>query len=299
MTRWLSILVVLVLAPACAEKQPGARAGAGGPTTPGAQASDAAARRALRGQGLAAYDRKDWAACAEKLEQAEDWYDAACCRAQQGDVDRAFAALRRAVDGGFRDVSHMQRDPDLEPLHADARWSSLVAAARINADSYRRTVNAELMRLFEEDQADRRGGFDSIDWSVVSKRDEEREKRVDEILAAGGAKVSDDYYHAAMVYQHGTTPRQAARAHELALKAVELDPNNDKARWLAAASEDRRLMYEKKPQRYGTQYTRKDGVWVLWDVEPSVTDEERARWNVPPLAEAMERAKRMNAPRGP
>jgi hypothetical protein len=288
MTRGLSIAFVALLAAACAPK---------GPKQPADAKATAAERRALVKEGLAAYDQKDWARCYRKLEQAGSWYDAACCRSKQGDLDGAFAALERATDEGFREVSHMQSDPDLEPLRGDSRWQTTVAAAQTNADAYRKTVNAELVRLYEEDQADRRGGFESIDWSKVSVRDAEREKRVEEILAAGGAKVSDDYYHAAMIYQHGTTPEQAARAHELALKAVELDAKNERAKWLAAASEDRRLMYEKRPQKYGTQYTKKDGTWVLWDVDPSVTDEERAEWNVPPLAEAIERANQMNASR--
>jgi hypothetical protein len=136
---------------------------------------------------------------------------------------------------------------------------------------------------------------DQIDWAAVTPRDQARRRRVDAIVAAGQAKVADDYYHAAMVYQHGDTPDDAGRAHDLALAAVKLDPGHDTARWLAAASLDRQLMYQGKPQRYGTQYKRLDGVWTLWDVDPTVTDDERAAWNVPPLASALARAAAMNA----
>jgi hypothetical protein len=38
----------------------------------------------------------------------------------------------------------------------------------------------------------------------------------------------------------------------------------------------------------------RDGKWVLWDVDASVTDAQREEWNVPPLAEARARAERMN-----
>jgi hypothetical protein len=45
-----------------------------------------------------------------------------------------------------------------------------------------------------------------------------------------------------------------------------------------------------RPQRYGTQFVP-DGVrHRLWDVEPGTTDEERAAWDVPPLAEQLRRA---------
>lgn len=37
-----------------------------------------------------------------------------------------------------------------------------------------------------------------------------------------------------------------------------------------------------------------DGKWILWEVDPSITDEERARWDVPPLAAAKARVKQMN-----
>ncbi len=66
------------------------------------------------------------------------------------------------------------------------------------------------------------------------------------------------------------------------------------ARWLAAAAKDRGLMRLGLPQRYGTQYNiADDGAWILWDVDPSTTDEERAAWNVPTLAENRARGERM------
>jgi hypothetical protein len=233
--------------------------------------------------------------CAAALERAEDWYNAACCNALAGQRDAAFASLWNAIDGGFRDGKHLAADTDLASLHDDARWKAAVDAVAAKEAAYRARINAELADIFAADQADRQGAYESIDWKVVTPRDEARRKRVDEIIAAGGAKVADDYYHAAMVFQHGAGLPEIQRAHQLARKAVELDAEHKSARWLAAASEDRALMYEKKPQRYGTQYTKRDGTWILWDVDPSVTDDERARWNVPPLAAARARADQMNA----
>jgi hypothetical protein len=49
-------------------------------------------------------------------------------------------------------------------------------------------------------------------------------------------------------------------------------------------------MYQGKPQKYGTNYVP-DGVRQrLWDVDPTTTDEERATWDVPPLAEQLRKA---------
>jgi hypothetical protein len=66
------------------------------------------------------------------------------------------------------------------------------------------------------------------------------------------------------------------------------------ARWLSAASYDRWQMYQGKPQKCGTNYIydgRKD---PLWDVDPETTDEERATWDIPPLAEQLRKAEAVN-----
>jgi hypothetical protein len=160
----------------------------------------------------------------------------------------------------------------------------------------RQAANAELQRIYEEDQADRAGGPTAeIDWAAVEKRDKARQERVHQILAEGGARTAADHFHAAMVFQHGDTDDEIAKAHELSLKAAELDPEHRAARWLAAASKDRLLMRQGKPQLYGTQFKKVDGKWVLHEVDPSVTDEERAKWGCPPLAEARKRVDVLNA----
>jgi hypothetical protein len=130
---------------------------------------------------------------------------------------------------------------------------------------------------------------------MVGKRDDERRKRVQEIVEKGGAREAADYIHASMVFQHGTTPEDYDRANRWAAKAVELDPDYPGARWLAAASKDRYLMWSGKPQLYGTQFKRDgNGPWYLWQVDPSITDEERAKWDVSPLARAKARVEALN-----
>ena len=62
------------------------------------------------------------------------------------------------------------------------------------------------------------------------------------------------------------------------------------ARWLAAATYDRWQMYQGKPQKYGTNYVYDGRRDRLWDVDPETTDEERAAWDVPPLAEQLRKA---------
>jgi hypothetical protein len=59
---------------------------------------------------------------------------------------------------------------------------------------------------------------------------------------------------------------------------------------MAAAAYDRWLMYQGRPQKYGTQFTTDGKSQRLWDVDPATTDEERAAWDVPPLAEQLRKA---------
>jgi hypothetical protein len=180
-------------------------------------------------------------------------------------------------------------------LLALAGLLALAAVANALEDSAAKD-NAELARLYSEDQKDREQGPNAnIDWPAVSKRDGERRERARQIVAQGGATTSTDYYNAAMIYQHGSEVPDYDEANRLAMKAVELDPTNKDARWLAAAAKDRSLMWQGKPQLYGTQFKKVDGRWILWEVDPTITDEERARWNVPPLQEQRKKLETLNA----
>ncbi|MBI3971752.1 MAG: hypothetical protein HY332_10735 [Chloroflexi bacterium] len=139
-----------------------------------------------------------------------------------------------------------------------------------------------LRALYEQDQADRREGRP---WPETVERDRARRQRVEEIIAAGGLHVAEDYYRAAMIFQHGEALAHFWRAHELAKQAVALGYR--KARWLAAATYDRWLMWQGQPQKYGIQSYRpaEDQPWELWKIDPATTDAERAEWEVKPLGE--------------
>ncbi|NYE58942.1 hypothetical protein FHW58_000094 [Duganella sp. 1224] len=137
------------------------------------------------------------------------------------------------------------------------------------------------------DTADR--APDKIDWTVVNANDAQRRQRVSEMLARGEIRTAEDYYHAAMIYQHGEKPKDFQLAHAFAVIASRLEPGQPAPKWLIAASWDRYLMWKKLPQWYGTQYqVSKDGVRSLYPVDPNaVTDADRAALHVPSLAEAM------------
>lgn len=154
--------------------------------------------------------------------------------------------------------------------------------------------NPELTALFRADQADRNPPPPLSEAQELIKRDVARRQRVVELLAQSGAQSSNDYYHAAMIFQHGRELDDYLQAQKLAEKAAALDPSNAKAKWLQAASHDRYLWRQGKAQRYGTQYRKKDGRWELLPVDPAFSDDERAALNCPPLAEALRRVEMMN-----
>lgn len=248
-----------------------------------------------------AYAQKDYARCGELYAQLGHdsknvslLYNAACCLALAGKTDAAFNALQEAMDDGWANTRQLRFDPDLSSLHHDSRWNRIIAASDANLAKRLGDSNRELWSITEEDQSDR--GTQTIDFKAVGERDRVRRKRVAEILAAGQVKTSIDYFNAALVMQHGNYPDEYKEAHDLAMRAVELDPANKDAKWLAAASEDRYLQCIGKPQIYGTQFRKVGDIWTLDPIdEKAVTDEERARWNVPPLAAAKKRAEAMNA----
>ena len=167
----------------------------------------------------------------------------------------------------------------------------LAAAPAFAAD------NAQLKQLFEADQADR-ASDKNVDWARLELRDRERQRTALALIQAGAVLTADDYYHAAMVFQHADNAEDNALAYALAVMAFRINPAHAKARWLAAAAWDRTLMRKNKPQWYGTQFVRdrKTGKWILYEIdEGAVTEEERMRYVGRPLSKAPEVLKQLNA----
>jgi hypothetical protein len=128
----------------------------------------------------------------------------------------------------------------------------------------------------------------------VLPRDREREARVKALYEAGEIRTGSDHYHAAMILQHGHEPEDFLLAHEFCV--VALAKGEPRARWLAAATEDRFLMKIGRPQRFGTQYRSSgpDDPVKLHEVGPGVTDGLRMELGVPTLEEARRREAEMD-----
>lgn len=88
---------------------------------------------------VAAFDR---AAASGKLDAGQH-YNHACVLALSGSADRAFEALRAAVESGYTDSAHMQQDPDLSSLRADPRFAALLQRAETLLKLDRRLYGAK------------------------------------------------------------------------------------------------------------------------------------------------------------
>lgn len=148
--------------------------------------------------------------------------------------------------------------------------------------------NEELRGMFLEDQADRAVSDErQIDWAVVGPRDRLRLGRVKSMFSENLLKTASDYYHAAMILQHGDAPGDFLLAHEFCVAAMVKGRNDRNVTWLAAASEDRFLMSIKRPQRFGTQFrSYGDRPMELYEVDAAVTDELRLVMGARTLAES-------------
>ena len=145
--------------------------------------------------------------------------------------------------------------------------------------------NEELKRLHDEDQSDRTPT--DVDWAIVSPRDRARLSRVKELYLQKRLQTASDYYHGAMILQHGDAPEDFLLAHEFCVLAISKGKNDKEARWLAASSEDRFLMNIGRPQRFGTQFhSEGNGPFRLYTVDSGVTDETRREMGVHSLADA-------------
>ena len=157
-------------------------------------------------------------------------------------------------------------------------------------------VSKTLQDLYEQDIEDRR----SRDWDKATPeeiqgiiaRDRQRRELAQKLLDEGEAKTASDYHYLALIFQHGDKIDDYKTAHECAKRAMEM--GDDGVKWLFAATEDRWLLSEGRPQKYGTQFINPEGKgWQLAEpIDPTITDEERAKYNVPSLAEARQKFKK-------
>jgi hypothetical protein len=105
---------------------------------------------------------------------------------------------------------------------------------------------------FVEDQDDINGPNGRVTEEKYLQRENARQATLRRMLAAGEIKTGDDFRDAAYIFQHSDTPDNCLFAHILAVEAV--FRGTTAARFIAAATLDRYLEFNKQPQVFGTQY---------------------------------------------
>lgn len=149
--------------------------------------------------------------------------------------------------------------------------------------------NSRMEELFKQDQRDRKGFPDTeLSWAEINERDESRREEVIAALRRGELRTAQDFYFAAVIYHHGQTADHYRLATSLAWIAASMEPDNKTYLWLTASTWHRLMVSRGKPQWYGVQPVIDDAGNIVGRHpidEDAVTDKERARFQVKPLAE--------------
>jgi hypothetical protein len=168
--------------------------------------------------------------------------------------------------------------------------------------------NAELKKLAQQDQAVRMlppEEAHKVDW-----HDDDHVQLVLEFLAKGTVQTPEDKYYAALILDHtpltfcegrvvAKSPYNFLLAHYLARQSFEA--GYKAAGILTAQTIDRYLSFTVGHQKYGTNtvYDQVTGKEELVPIDRSISDSERAKYGVPPLAELLKQLPEQKAGKKP
>ena len=135
-------------------------------------------------------------------------------------------------------------------------------------------INIELEKLYYEDKKEREEFNDSKEsLKTLEKHDRLRLQKVKRLLPYVDTAEIWNCHYLAYLLIHGETTEDYQLAHEYAKKAVDMGSSITK--WLYAATLDRWLVSQGKPQKFGTQYKILDGKKELFPVDKNTSDQER------------------------
>ncbi len=236
----------------------------------------------------------------------KDRYNAACSWALAGVVDSAFFQLDRIVTkANYIDYGHITSDPDLNSLHEDRRWKSLLAIIKQNKDKAEANLNkplvAQLDSIYREDQKyrqqidtiEKKYGWESKEmkslWKIIDEKDSINLIKVKNILDKYGWLGTDVIGERGnqtlfLVIQHAD-PTTREKYLPLMREAVK----NGKASGSSLALlEDRVALEQGKKQIYGSQIGRdkETGKYYILPLEdPDNVDKRRTAVGLHPLSE--------------
>jgi hypothetical protein len=167
----------------------------------------------------------------------------------------------------------------------DARSKThTVTVYTLGTGEKRAEVSRELEKIFDDDQSDGRPYGTPEEQAQTDARGRRRIDRVSELVGQGLLRSADDYYHAAMVFQHSARSEDYLTAHVLA--SVAGFKGHPWGSWLSAASLDLFLLSVDRPQVLGTIYGESN--FARYDRR--FPDAVRREYCVPPLEGFQRRA---------
>jgi hypothetical protein len=266
-------------------------------------------------KGHELYNNKDYLSSAKAYSLAfalnggkgtgTDRYNAACSWALAGNTDSAFFYLFGAAEkNSYDNYNHIIQDTDLNTLHSDKRWNTLLEKIKANKEkaeaNFIKPVVAILDTVYIDDQKYRKGIMELIQKEgmqspVVQERLKQMEY-ADSINLIKVQKILDEYGWLGfdqvgrqgaltifLVIQHSPLKVQQKYLPMMreAVAKKQAVPGN------LALLEDRVAMREGKKQIYGSQvHTDSTGRNFLAPLEdPDNVDKRRAQVGLGPLAD--------------
>ncbi len=242
-----------------------------------------------------------------KLEHknANDFYNAGCSAALDGNKKMAFRWLNLALKNGWSNVKHLKSDTDLTSLHEDKKWKKLVDEMQTIVDkreaNYDKPLQNALLAIYDEDQTIRReyisaqklygresNQVDSL-GKIMMIKDSVNLIKVKEILDKYGWVGTDKVGGQAnqtlfLVIQHADLKTQQ-KYLPMMREAVK---NKNAQSSALALLEDRVALGEGKRQIYGSQIgfdSDSNKSFVLPLDDPGNVDNRRAKVGLGPLAD--------------
>ena len=235
-----------------------------------------------------------------------DRYNAACTWALAGEPDSAFFQLERiALRGNYTNYNHLVSDPDLNSLHDDGRWKTILDIVKQNKEKAEVNFNKPLVAILDTiymDDQKYRMQIDGIDaqygwqskemqdlWNIIDTKDSINLVKVKSILDQYGwlgpdvigAQGNSTLF---LVIQHSDQATQ-----EKYLPMMREAVKNGKAQGSSLALlEDRVALGQGRMQIYGSQIGRDKETgqyYVLPLDDPDNVDIRRAEVGLSPLSD--------------
>ena len=162
-------------------------------------------------------------------------------------------------------------------------WTGWEATRSYPLDTPYVAPNPQMAEIYKADQAPRQSMKSYYaNAKQIDKDDALRRQQVRALVDTGQLHAGEDFRLAAMVFQHGSDPRDHLFAHTLAL--IALEKGDRSASWIAAASLDGYLRSIDRQQIFGLQFEPNGTGRQPFDGE-LVSDALRKELGVPTLAE--------------